>query len=395
MRTPARCGSAALALALAALAGCGSAASPAQGPAPEAAAAGAPFLTTSMVTAAGTWAVVVMGGSAATHNNFWQLFVRPTGSTGWKLVTPPGVPDNGGLVVADAGGRSVITGFRPSQYLTYTPLTATRDGGQAWSPTGPLDGALADAPDALTAAPGTGHLLALLTSGAVELATPGYTRWQRLVSERALGAAPAGRACGLREVTAAVFTPSGRPLLAGACSHPGVVGIFTAGSGTWQASGPRLPTGLARQAVTVLRLTRTANRTVALLRAGTGKTASLLAAWSAGNGGHWALSPPLRLGGAKVSSAAFGPTGACTIVLNGTRADTISGAGTGPGGAADWRSLPPLPTGTATVAPGPAGGFDALAVHRTKLTVWQLGPGGAPWRTTQVVNAPIQFGSSG
>ena len=58
-----------------------------------------------------------MGGSAAAHNNFWQLFARPAGSTRWKLATPPGIADNGGLVVADAGGRSLITAFRPSQYL--------------------------------------------------------------------------------------------------------------------------------------------------------------------------------------------------------------------------------------------------------------------------------------
>ena len=82
-------------------------------------------------------------------NNFWQLFVRPAGSRGWKLVTPRGTADNGGLVLAAGAGPSLITGFRPSQYLTYTPLTSTADGGQAWSSTGPLDGTLANVPDAL------------------------------------------------------------------------------------------------------------------------------------------------------------------------------------------------------------------------------------------------------
>ena len=87
------------------IAGCGSAAPAAPGPAAEATPAGAPFLATSLVTAAGTWAVAVMGGSAASHNNFWQLFVRPAGSRSWKLVTPPGTADNGGLVLAAAAGR--------------------------------------------------------------------------------------------------------------------------------------------------------------------------------------------------------------------------------------------------------------------------------------------------
>ena len=63
----------------------------------------APSLDTSLVTAAGTWAVAVMGGSVAQDNNFWQLFIRPAGSTRWKLVTPPGTADNGGLVLAGGG----------------------------------------------------------------------------------------------------------------------------------------------------------------------------------------------------------------------------------------------------------------------------------------------------
>ncbi len=76
-------------------------------------------------------------------------------------------PDNGGLVVAAGGGQSVITAFRPSQYLTFTPLTRTTDGGQAWSSLGPLDAAPANVPDALTAAPRTARLLALLTDWAL------------------------------------------------------------------------------------------------------------------------------------------------------------------------------------------------------------------------------------
>src|SRR5439155_17494561 len=55
-------------------AGCGSAA---RQPGPPAVAAPPPSLSTSLVTTTGTWAVAVMGGPAAEHNNFWQLFVRP------------------------------------------------------------------------------------------------------------------------------------------------------------------------------------------------------------------------------------------------------------------------------------------------------------------------------
>jgi len=390
MTRPARPAPIAAAVLSAALAaGCGSAAGPGPGPAPEAPPGGASFLATSRTTAAGTWATVVMGGSVATHNNFWQLFVRPAGSSAWTLVTPPGVADNGGLVLADAGGRSLITAVRPSQYLTYTPLATTRDDGQAWSPAGPLNAALANTPDALTATPATGNLLALLTSGTAKLAAPGYTRWETLASQRTLAATPAGRRCGLTGLTAAAFTPVGTPLLAGRCSRPGTAGIFTTRNGTWQPAGPALPAALHHQDTIVLRLTQTATGIAVLLQAGTGSAASLFAAWSADGGGHWTLSPPAPLRGAKLASASFGPTGAAALVLNGNRAETITGA------AAAWRSLPALPGGTATLAPGPSGGFDALAVHRTRLTVWQLAAGSATWRLTQAINVPVQFGSSG
>jgi hypothetical protein len=390
MKPTARPALIALALTAAALtSGCGAAASSGPGAASQAPPAGAPFLATSLVTPAGTWAIAVMGGSVASHNNFWQMFARAPGSTAWKLVTPPGVADNGGLVAASAAAGPLITGIRPSQYLTYTPLALTRDGGQAWSPAGPLDAALADVPDALAAAPGTGRLLALLANGAVKVAAPGYMRWKALTSRRSLATTPAGRRCGLTTLTAGAFTPSGTPLLAGMCGRPGTAGIFAAGNGTWQAAGPALPATLDQQHATVLRLTRTSTGNAALLEMGTGPDAGLLAAWSTGNGGHWALSPVARLRGAELTSASFGPSGAVAVVLTGNRAETI----TGPGAA--WRSLPALPAGTATLAPGPQGGFDALAVHRTRLTVWQFGPGATAWRATQAMNVPVQFGSSG
>ena len=96
--------------------------------------AAAPSLATSLVTPSGTWAVAVLGGSAANYNNFWQLFVRPTGSGTWRLATPPGVASNGGLVLAGLSAGSVLAGFRPSQDLSYSPLATSTDTGRAWSP---------------------------------------------------------------------------------------------------------------------------------------------------------------------------------------------------------------------------------------------------------------------
>ena len=387
MSRPARRPAIALALAGAVLAaGCGSAAAPSRGPGTQPPPP-APSLNTSLVTAAGTWSVAVMGGSAAQHNNFWQLFMRPAGTTRWKLVTPPGTADNGGLVLAGSG-QSLLTGLRPSQDLTYTPLAVTASDGHRWSSAGPLDAALADVPDALASAPGSRKLLALLADGTATLAAPGYASWTTLTSRQALAATPPGRRCGLRNLTAAAYSPARMPLLAGACAHPGTAGIFAYTGATWHPAGPQLPPALARENITVLMLTTTAGRTTALLAASAGSATSVLAAWTAGNGMRWALSPPFRLNGAKLTSASPGPRGSTAIILNGNRGQAITGPGT------SWQPLPRLPPGTATLAPGPAGGLDALAVHRSTLTVWHLAPGAAAWHTTQTINVPILFGSS-
>ena len=366
-------------------AGCGPAAGQASSPAGPA----QPLpLTTSLDTAAGTWAVAVMGGPAASHNNFWQLFVRPAGSVKWRLVTPPGVASNGGLVLASLATGPVVAGFRPSQDLSYSPLATTHDDGTAWTP-GLLAAGLADAPDALAAAPASGRLLALLTNGKADISGPHGTGWTTLASQHSLAGTAAATRCKLGSLTAAAFSPSGVPLLAANCARPGTAGIFAYAGGSWHPAGPTLAGTYAHQRITVLRLTTTGSATTALLAAGRGPAARLLTARSADSGAHWILSPALPLGGARLTSASFGTGGAAAITLTGNRADTLTAA------AGPWRPLPPLPPGTITLAQGPAAGWDALAVHGSRLTVWQLTPGARAWATTQTINVPIQFGSSG
>ena len=371
-------------------AGCGStarqAAAPASAPPP-------PSLATSLVTDAGTWAVAAMGGPAASHDDFWQLFVRPAGTGTWHLATPPGVASNGGLVVAGLGAGSVVAGFRPSQDLAYSPLATTHDNGAAWTP-GLLDAGLADVPDALAAAPRGGRLLALLSNGAAELSGPGGTAWTRLATDRVLAASAAGSRCRPGSLTAAAFSPSGEPMLAATCARTGTAGVFAFADGAWHPAGPVLPGSYAHRSVTVLRLTTVAGGTgaggtAALLMAGTGSAARLLAAWPTDSGARWALSQPLPLHGAKLLSASFGPGGTAAIVVNGDHAETVTGT------AASWRPLPALPSGTATLAPAPRGGWNALAVHRSRLTVWRLAPDGAAWAAAQTIRVPIEFGSSG
>lgn len=347
-----------------------------------------PSLATSLVTTTGTWAVAVLGGSAASHNNFWQLFVRPTGSDTWRLATPPGVASNGGLVLAGLSGGSVLAGFRPSQDLSYSPLATTTNTGKAWSP-GLLDAALADVPGALAADPASGHLLALLSDGTAETSGPPGKAWTRLATRQAIANSPAGARCRPGSLTAATFSPSGQPMLAAGCNHPGTVGIFSHTGGSWQLTGPQLPAGYAHQPITVLRLTTTGETATALLAAGNSAATHLLAAWSTDGGAHWILSPALPLNHATLTASSSGPGSSLAVILSDRHAATITSNGK------SWQALPVLPPGTATLAAGSSGGWNALAVHRTQLTVWQASPGSHSWSSEQVIKVPVQFGSSG
>jgi len=339
-------------------------------------------LSTSLVTPQGTWAVAVMGGPAASHNNFWQLFVRPAGASRWSLATPEGVADNGGLVAASGtDGTSLLVGFRPNLDLAFSPLATSADSGKNWTP-GLLDAALADVPDAIAAA-SSGRTLALLSDGSIEAAaTAGAAnagQWSRLTTLSALAATAPGRGCGLVAVNAVSFGINNVPLAAGSCVRRGVAGVFADTGGAWQAAGPVLPAGFGGDQVQVLGLTSTKEGNAALLLAGN----DLLAAWS--DGGRWTVSGPVAASGG-VSASGFGAAGSVWVLLGGGRAETISGPGSA------WQALPSVPTGTATLAPGTGGGYDALAVAGSRLTVWQLGAGA--WTKAQVISVPIQYGSS-
>jgi hypothetical protein len=341
-------------------------------------------LSTSLTTAQGTWAIAVMGGSAASHDNFWQLFVRRANAGRWSMVTPEGVADNGGLVAAGGNGALVV-GFRPSQELAYSPLATSTDAGLNWTP-GLLDAALADTPGAIAVAP-SGRTLALLQDGTIEAAPTADDaaagRWVPLATLRALAASAPGRSCGLTGMTAVSFGADQNPMAAGSCLRPGAAGVFTDAGGTWRSAGLTLPTGPVR----VLGLTAVPGGNAALLATGD----SLLAAWW--DGTRWTVSAPVTADG--VRALGFGPGGSAWLLLGGKRAETIAGAGS------TWRALPPVPAGTTvlappgtgTRAPGTGGSYDALAVAGSRLTVWRLARGA--WGKVQQISVPVQYGSSG
>jgi len=353
-------------------------------PATPARAVTSPLVTSMAAIGGGTWAVLEMGGSAADENNFWELFSRPATSAQWTLVTPPGVADNGGLVAAaPALGQQMGVAIRPSQGLTFSPTAETSDNGKTWG-TGLIDAAVADVPDAIASY--NGRMLALLSNGAIDQVDPPGTSWRRLAAPGAIGATAAGQSCEITGLTAVAFSTTTAPLAAASCAKPGIAGVFVLDGTTWQAAGPALTGALAGQQIQVLRLTGTPAGDIALLRAGTGSTASLLAAWTS-DGTHWTVSSPFTVGTGTVTASGTGPGGTAWVLLTGGRAEAVNGPGTA------WHTLPAPPRGTAALAAGPGGSFDALAVSDAKLTVFQLSPQGS-WTQTQVINVPIQFGSS-
>ena len=352
----------------------------------------APTLATSGSSGSGaSWAIVDMGGAASGYDNFWELFVRPSGATGWKLATPAGAASNGGLVMTATGASTLVTGFRPSQKLTFSPLASTADTGTQWSQSALLSPGLGDGPDAL-AGSASGQLIALTDTGDVETSTSLGANWAKLTTERSLAASAAGRGCVLQALTGAAWTPAGSPLVAGSCRKPGIAGIFAYSAGTWRLIGPALPAALSGAAVNVLDLATTGARTTAILAATTHAGTSVIAAWSADGGADWQLSPALAAGRASSPSVSIWADGSAGLVL--TPASPQTGAMIG-WQAANWQTLPTLPAGTATLAIGSGGEPEALTVSKATMTAWQLPAGSSQWTLAQAVLVTIPYGSSG
>ena len=341
---------------LAAVAGCSAAPAPAAHPP----ATNSVPLSTSFATGQGNWAIVVMGQPGSATNAFWELFVQRSGGSTWTLVTPPGVPDNGGLVAAGAGS-TLLAGFRPSQHLAFSPLAVSTDAGRSWKP-GVLDAALADEPDAL--ALGTAGQEAAATTRGVIVSSASASSWTKLATSAT------GHGCGAVAENASPLWYASDLFVGVSCSRPGVAGVFQRTAGSWQAAGPALPSTDADDRVQVLRL----REGTALLLAGT----DLFASWAG------AARISAALGGVASITATGTGTGGSAWVLTGSRAATISAPGTA------WQQLPRVPPGTQVLADG---GQEALAVSGAKLTIWRLAAG--DWTKQQVINVPIDYGSSG
>jgi len=352
-------------------------------------------LATSVETADGrTWATVAMGDLSQPLNTFWQLFARPAGAATWTdQVEATAVATNGGLVLAPSQDRSLTVGVLPSDHLTFSPLIATDNGGKAWT-----DGLLADGlsayPNALASAP-AGRVIALTNSGSGTqsvLGSENLSNWQTIVSGRALATRGAGRLCGVAALDAVAYDGDA-PVIGAARTHAGVVGLFESIGAGWGLIGPTLPASLGQGSVSVTDLDAQGQGLSCLLTITGRSETSLVAARTTDHGRTWRLSQPLRLTGSEtVSSVGSVDESGFFVLLSDSagprRAEVLDGQ------ASAWAELPTPPVGTATLAFGPGTTVEALAVSAAVLTVWALGPGSSGWHKGQVIQVPIEYGSS-
>jgi hypothetical protein len=395
VRGSGRVGARALAAALAAiassaaLAACGSSSVSASASAPGNSTASVPAvsLATSLSTAKDTWAIVPM----AANPTYWEVLVRPATSATWRLVTPPGVADNGGLVAAADTGSALTVAIRPSQDLAFTPLASTADAGTTWSAGGPISAGVAASPGALAVS--GSQLAALLGNGTIEVSSDAGSTWRTLAKPGTIADSAAGKQCGTVGVTSVSFGPLPTEVVAaGSCGATGTADFFdyTPGDG-WQRLSMPVSGHLVRLGAGT-----------ALVRA----KAGLTALWEGGWVGYapltgspqpssvpWSASPPLPVTSAVIASGGLAGTtetapGGSWVLLPGGQAATIGGPGQ------QWLLLPPTPAHTSVLASGPGNAIDALAVSGSTLTVWQLDRGSTIWAKAQSMSVPIQYGSS-
>jgi hypothetical protein len=340
--------------------------------------------------------LIPMGHLDDPANTFWELFLRKAGSKAWVLRTPPGVADNGGVVVSLPAQGPLTAGFLPSANLEFSPLAQSADSGKTWS-TGELPAGLVASPDAL-AANTAGGLLALVSTGAgTVLSSPGDLRsWTTLVTKGDLAGAVPG--CRVSAITAVSFDATGQPLLGVGCATAGRIGILSRSSASqatqataWQNVGPTLAGGQPGTA-TVVRLEDTAQGMAGVAAVKSSDRWWLVAFWGQGSLGQWVQSTaaPVPSGWTLESTAVGGDQRGVTVMLaagDRRRVEQLSGPG------AAWVTLAPAPAGAGAVA-AVGSEVDTFVSSGSQITVWAWTPGATGWSRTAVTTVPVQYGSS-
>jgi len=342
-------------------------------------------ISASTTTPTGSSVLFAMGHFDSAENTFWELFLRPAGSSSWVLQTPPGVASNGGLVVAASPSGQWTVGFLVSALLKFSPLAQSADEGAHWSP-GELPFPLTSAPDAL-AVGSTDDVLALVSPGGRRvLQTSGdLGAWRTVTTTGALAAA--APTCGVQGVTAVAYNPAGQPLVGLRCAHG--VGILSgSGASTWHDIGPSLGSGAA----SVTRLVSTPDGVAGLAQVQSGTRAKVVGFWGNGSTAGWAGSASLTVpaGWSVKATATGGGSGQGLAVLLGSgeqrRVEVVAGPG------ASWVALPPAPRGASAVS-DIGTEVDTFVVAGSHLAVW-ASRGGSGWTRSASITVPVPYGSS-
>ena len=361
-----------------------------------------PPVPSSTTTPALATAVLAMGQLSDPTNTFYELLDRPSGASGWTLATPPGVADNGGLVVGPAVTGAVTAGFLPAADLTFSVLASRAAGSTQWTPSD-VPGTLAAEPDALATGP-SGQTAAVLSSDGtpVEAQAPGGTTWHRVVTATDLTGSQGG--CRVTRITSVVVTTSGLPYVGTRCAGPGV-GIFAPAeasaavapdlvtpAGGWVRVGPTLgASGVS--AATVLRLQADGTGIAGLVEGtGTGRS-SIVGVWGATGSGIVQSSPLTVPSGWSVRATATGGAGGQGLAVllgsassGGLRLTGVAGPGQ------PWVPYATPPAGTTAVALV-GDEADAFVPAGSTLHVWSAA-GTGPWHQMDRLTVPIQYGSS-
>ena len=363
-------------------------------------------LSASTTTADQTTVVFAMGKFDEPANTFYELFTHKDGDTAWKLATPPGVADNGGLVVGSGAAGSLTAGFLPSADLTFSVLAHSVDGGAHWTP-GDIPGTLAAVPDALATGV-DGRVAAVLArpDQAVIESDPVTKMWQRVVLPNQLDRATSR--CGVSAITAVAVTSANVPVVGAGCAHSSAVGLFVSKgpppSGAvapptgakWSLVGPVFG-GRTPSATSVVRLEAGLTGITGLAKGDVDGAVELMGLWGdtgATGGIGFTGSPALVLpsGWSLLSSGIGGGGGRGVTVLVGSGASRRVETTDGPG--QPWVRLATAPTGTTAVAT--VGNVtDAFVPSGTSLTVWSTTSGATSWTRVGRQSVPLPYGSSG
>ncbi|HEY6473799.1 MAG TPA: hypothetical protein VIY26_12975 [Acidimicrobiales bacterium] len=326
-------------------------------------------------------------------NTFWQLLHAEPGSSKWSSVTPQGVADNGGIVVAPGVATdSVAVGFLPSQLLRFSPLSVSTNSGHTWSP-GFFPGALTSSPNALATGP-DGSLALAGTTVLHQSST--QSKWTRLVTLATLRRVAPN--CGVSSLQAVAVTPAGGAVVGAACDR-GHLGLFSSSDGSWQPDVAVLQGAWHSASTTVLRVQAASAQPTALVMAAQGGHRALFVLTDDG-AGHWKASSPRQIpANSAVRASAVELGGAFSVLAGSKRTASVAEVNTD----GSWTSLPAPPKdtlGLAWVLPGSVsfGGLslDAFTVvNGTELHVYALTPAGIKWVLVQTLQVPLAYGSSG